>query len=76
MPESARWSIQKGRFDEAMYWIKMIARANKKPCPDLALLKNIAVTEEEERKTKRYTYIDLFRTRKYAIRTVAVLMSW
>ncbi|XP_064638806.1 organic cation transporter protein-like [Lineus longissimus] len=77
MPESARWSIQRGRFDEAMYWIGMIAKANRKPSPDVSLLKRIAHVEGEvAAKAKKYTYVALFRTKKYAVRTLVIMFAW
>jgi hypothetical protein len=77
MPESARWSIQRGRFDEAMYWLKLIARVNKRPCPDMELLKQIAATEREaKQEQRRYTYLDLFRGKKYVTRTLLIIFSW
>lgn len=77
MPESARWSIQKGRFKEAMYWLKMIARFNRKPCPDMELLQEIAGAENKEKQElRRYTYIDLFKGKEYALRTFLLTFSW
>ncbi|XP_064643934.1 organic anion transporter 3-like [Lineus longissimus] len=77
MPESARWSIQKGRFEEAMYWLKMIARFNRKPCPDMELLQEIAGAENKEKQElRRYTYIDLFKGKEYALRTFLLTFSW
>ncbi|XP_064651393.1 organic cation transporter protein-like isoform X2 [Lineus longissimus] len=77
VPESVRWLIQKGRFDEAEEIIVEMAKVNKKPVPKLALLREIAqLTSEEEASKHSYNYLDLFRTRDNAIRTVIMMFVW
>ncbi|XP_064630884.1 solute carrier family 22 member 7-like [Lineus longissimus] len=77
MPESARWSMQKGRIKEAKGWIKRIAKCNGKPQPDLTILDDIAEAERDKmRTTKNLTYLDLFRTKRYMLRTSALFLAW
>ena len=77
VPESIRWLIQKRRFKEAEKIIRHMARINRKPVPDMKLLENISQVDNEEReKVARYTYLDLFSTRKLASQTLVVMFCW
>ncbi|XP_064630496.1 solute carrier family 22 member 7-like isoform X2 [Lineus longissimus] len=78
LPESARWLVQRGRIIEAKLWIDRIARLNGRPPFDSAqLLAAIAQEEASSRDlAQKYTYIDLFRTKKYAGMTVTMMFGW
>ncbi|XP_064630702.1 solute carrier family 22 member 15-like [Lineus longissimus] len=77
IPESARWLIQKGRVEEAKLWIKRIAKYNRRPPPDLSVLDKIAEAEDARmHMQERYTYLDLFRTKKYAVRSLVLMLGW
>ena len=73
MPESARWLIQKHRYKEATKVLKYVAKLNRREVPDYDVL--VAVGEESVG-GKRYTFIDLFRTKTYAARTITVMTGW
>ncbi|XP_064628054.1 solute carrier family 22 member 15-like isoform X2 [Lineus longissimus] len=74
VPESPRWLIQKSRFDEAEAIIVKMATFNKKRPPDMAGLKEVCTLEgEDKEKASRYTYLDLFTTKKFAVRTLVIL---
>ncbi|XP_074649150.1 uncharacterized protein LOC141904460 [Tubulanus polymorphus] len=76
LPESARWLMQKQRFEEAEKWIKRMAKLNKRPCPDLSVLERIAEYEDEQRQHRqKYTYLDLFYSRKLAVQSVSVMFG-
>lgn len=42
IPESCRWLVTRGRYDEAEKIILDMARRNGKPLPDLSLLRSFA----------------------------------
>ncbi|XP_074648597.1 solute carrier family 22 member 15-like isoform X2 [Tubulanus polymorphus] len=77
LPESARWLMQKQRFKEAERWIERMAKLNKKPCPDLSVLERIAEYEDEQRQHRqKYTYLDLFYSKKLALQSLSVMFGW
>ncbi|XP_074648643.1 solute carrier family 22 member 15-like isoform X2 [Tubulanus polymorphus] len=77
LPESARWLMQKQRFEEAEKWIKRMAKLNKKPCPDLSVLERIAEYEDEQRQHRqKYTYLDLFYSKTLAVQSICVMFGW
>ncbi|XP_074648186.1 organic cation transporter protein-like [Tubulanus polymorphus] len=78
MPESVRWLVQKGKFNQAETCIRRLAKQNCKPVPeDLSFLKDIKKQDDVDSKMRQgYTYIDLFRTPKIAVRTLILLLVW
>ncbi len=77
IPESPRWLNQHGKYDKCQQVLAVIAKKNKKPVPDLETLKKAAkVDTEEEAKLQRYTYLDLFKVKTYAKRTLVWLVLW
>ena len=80
---------QQGRIKEAKTVIQTIARRNKVPVPDLSVLKNrsaLMLGEEgscekekdvfTKNKKRKYSFIDLFRTKKMMATTLAVTTLW
>ncbi|XP_064643183.1 organic cation transporter protein-like [Lineus longissimus] len=77
VPESIRWLIQKGRFDEAEKIIREMARVNKREVPDMSVLKQIAKEAEKRQKEEgQYSYHDLFRTADMAKRAAVIMLTW
>ncbi|XP_064628666.1 solute carrier family 22 member 15-like [Lineus longissimus] len=77
VPESCRWLIQKERFIEAEKVLRRMAKVNKTDVPDISLLKRISrAGKADDAAVAKYTYADLFSTRKYAVRTLVIMMSW
>ncbi len=77
IPESPRWLNQHHHYEKAQQVLKKIAEKNNKPVPSLEMLKKAAnVDLKEEARLRKYTYIDLFRYRTYAIRTVILIALW
>ncbi|ESO94816.1 hypothetical protein LOTGIDRAFT_117872, partial [Lottia gigantea] len=76
-PESIRWLTVKGRIEEASKVACLIAKRNKKPPPNTAILDRIA---EEERSQNRnfssYSFIDLFRGKRMALITLRLWHTW
>ncbi|XP_064620309.1 solute carrier family 22 member 15-like [Lineus longissimus] len=77
VPESVRWLIQKGRFDEAEKIIREMARVNKREVPDMSVLKQIAKEALKRQKEEgQYSYHDLFRTADMAKRASVIMLTW
>ncbi|XP_050392906.1 solute carrier family 22 member 4 [Patella vulgata] len=76
VPESIRWLAVKGKIDEAEKIISNIARRNKKPTPDMKVLRVIYEEEIFHSKGKSYSYLDLFRTKDMAKRTLILSVAW
>ncbi|XP_074648723.1 solute carrier family 22 member 15-like [Tubulanus polymorphus] len=77
LPESSRWLLQKKRFKEAERWLKLMARVNRQPVPDLSVLKVIADHDEKLRQQRqKYSYLHLFSTRKITIMSLTIMFGW
>ncbi|XP_005099975.1 solute carrier family 22 member 4 [Aplysia californica] len=78
-PESARWLTAHGRIHESMRVIKKIARVNGTSVPPDAIdvLEAIAGSGKNVRSSERkYSYRDLFRTRKSTMTTIFISIIW
>ncbi|ESO94815.1 hypothetical protein LOTGIDRAFT_117912, partial [Lottia gigantea] len=76
-PESIRWLTVKGRIEEASKVAYLIAKRNKQPPPNTAILERIA--EEERSRNSNfssYTFIDLLRGKRMALITIRVWYTW
>jgi len=76
MDESPRWLLQQGRLEESEAVLKKIARRNGTKAPDIATLKAVAHSDQQEDEAKKYTYIDLFKSRVYLKRAIILFLTW
>ena len=76
LPESPRWLIQHGKFDEAADVVATMAKVNKRPQPDLSKLKHLQLKDEESTGDRKYSFHDLFRNVSMAKRTLIMLYLW
>ncbi|OWF41580.1 solute carrier family 22 member 3-like [Mizuhopecten yessoensis] len=77
IPESPRWLIMKGRFDDAEHVVKRIAKFNKLPYPaDImdAIRKEGAYTQDKS--GKQFTALDLMKSPILRNRTFLLLYLW
>ncbi|XP_013421078.1 organic cation transporter protein [Lingula anatina] len=77
VPESPRWLLSKGRFDEVTTIAKRIAKRNKKPQPNME--KFIKAYKNETPNCEpgvKHSYWDLFRTRSLAKCTLIFSLQW
>ena len=75
--ESFRWLVTRGKYKEAEGVIERVARINGYDKPDLTnIINQIKIEVGDEDSRKRYTAIDLFRSKRGAIRTSALLFIW
>ena len=67
----------KGRYEEAKEVFATIAKRNKRKVPPMEYLDGVFQEEDKYNKaTAKYTYLDLFKSKKVAIRTVIVCIIW
>ncbi|KAK3097018.1 hypothetical protein FSP39_005624 [Pinctada imbricata] len=77
IPESPRWLLTKGRFEEAEKILKKIAKCNNRELPDMNILKSFAEREQKLREERSlYSYNDLFKSWKLARNTLIVMYGW
>ena len=75
IPESFRWLITTGKYAESEEIIGRVAKMNGHEKPDIRNIIEQA-KQDEKQETKRYTAIDLFRTKRSAIKTLALMFTW
>ncbi|XP_053393558.1 organic cation transporter protein-like isoform X2 [Mercenaria mercenaria] len=77
MPESFRWLVTKQRFKQAERVVNIIAKVNKAEKPTLDKIFAEAKLETNQQATsKRYSFLDLFRTRESTKTTIGLLFAW
>ncbi|GFO12748.1 solute carrier family 22 member 7-like [Plakobranchus ocellatus] len=78
VPESPRWLATQGKVDESYSVLEKIARVNKKRLPPGAkeILQKISKFSVEDQRGKKYTYLDLFKTKKNIKLTLIFALQW
>ncbi|XP_013421049.1 organic cation transporter protein [Lingula anatina] len=77
LPESPRWLLSQGRYDEVVTIAKRIAKGNNKPLPDMDAF--VQQCEEEmhlAQRNRRYRFWDLFRTPTLTRTTTMIMFIW
>jgi len=69
LPESPRWLLSANKKEEAEKVLEKIAKFNGRPL-------TIHLRESNEDKSRMYTYIDLFRSWKLSLQTIAQCTIW
>uniref|UniRef100_A0A8C4R149 Major facilitator superfamily (MFS) profile domain-containing protein n=1 Tax=Eptatretus burgeri TaxID=7764 RepID=A0A8C4R149_EPTBU len=79
-PESARWLIHQGRYDDALKSLRRVAKINGKSLAEDFHNKEVLLLkldkENEEVQTTTYTFLDLFRTRRLGKNTLIMMFLW
>ena len=77
LPESPRWLNQHKKYGKAQEVLRKIAQKNERPVPSIDVLREAARADlQEAKQLKKFTYLDLFRHREYAKRTVILILMW
>ncbi len=75
MPESVRWLIRKGRYDEAQGQIQRVAKVNCVVVSTTKIECMMSKPQEDENKSPG-SFIDLFRTPNLRIKTLNLFFNW
>jgi len=70
MPESPRWLISKGRYQEATKIVEKIAKVNKVQLPD------DVIGEDTIENQRSYSVMKMFTVPKLLIRTLIIYFNW
>ncbi|XP_067937878.1 solute carrier family 22 member 4-like [Watersipora subatra] len=77
LPESCRWLVTRGRYQEAEAILIQISKRNGRSCPDMKLLRSFAQTEKELLdQEKSFSYWNLCQSRESAIITFTCMFGW
>ncbi|XP_041463006.1 organic cation transporter protein-like [Lytechinus variegatus] len=76
LPESVRWQISKGRFDQAEKTLVKLAEANKKTLPSPIFTEEFKKERILEDARHQVSALDLFRTPKMRLRTINLIFNW
>ncbi|GFO12740.1 solute carrier family 22 member 21 [Plakobranchus ocellatus] len=78
VPESPRWLATQGKVEESYSALEKIARVNKKRLPSgvTEILLKISKNNVEDQRGNKYTYLDLFKTKKNIKLTLVFALQW
>ena len=72
IPESFRWYYGHDRIGEAERVIKYVSEVNRHPTPDMSFMEEMKVPTKD----RKYTVLDLFRTRFLVKVTLLLAFNW
>ena len=80
VPESFRWLITRHRYQDAERVVGAVAYVNRAAKPDLTKIIELAKDEENTEKSsksaKKYSAIDLFKTKEGVKNTIGLIFMW
>ena len=77
MPESFRWYYAHDRIEDAELVIRTVSNVNRRPVPDMTYMMHLVLENQDNtKKDKKYSALDLFKSR-YLIRiTLLLSLNW
>ncbi|XP_068594000.1 organic cation/carnitine transporter 2-like [Cebidichthys violaceus] len=78
IPESPRWLLQKGRVEEAELVVRIMAKRNRVPAPEVIFRADecLELTRNKGEEEQTYTYLDLIRTPNMRNITILSVFIW
>lgn len=80
MPESPRWLLAQGKFEDALNILEIMAKYNGNKLPDSFRMKLHERVEADKirvkEKTKSFNSIDLCRTPNMRLKTLLITLNW
>ena len=76
-PNSVRWLLVHGRYEEGKQILRQMAKRNKMKEPDLVMLEAVVEKEQEEQaRNKNYTYLELLKHKDLQLKTFIFGFAW
>ena len=78
VPESFRWKVAHGHVEDASKIIKFVSKINKRPAPSDELLGELerSVRNSDSHTNRKYTMVDLVKSRTILKNSVLLLIVW
>ena len=77
IPESSRWLLTHGKFEEIRVILKRLAKWNGRVEPDLSLLNEISAKELDiTRSKKKYSYLSLLKFKSTRLKILLCSYMW
>ena len=77
MPESFRWYYAHDRVEDAEKVIKTISKVNHRPLPDMTdIMTTVLADQGGNKKDRKYSALDLFRSKYLAKITILLSVCW
>ena len=77
IPESFRWYYAHDRIDDAERVVSIVSKVNRRPLPDMTHMKQLVMKDSKgHKKDRKYSAIDLFKTRFLMKVTLLLSVNW
>ena len=77
IPESFRWYYAHDRIEDAETVITTISEFNRRPIPDMTYMKQLVMASlEESTRDRKYSFLDLFKSRFLIKVTMLMSLNW
>ena len=76
MPESFRWYYSHDRVEDAEKVIITVSKVNRRPVPDMTYMKQVATNFETQQTDRKYSLLDLLKSKFLIKVTILLSFNW